>query len=163
MGNASSTSTSSSEEKGSGMFLTAELQGKINSEFESLLLESEWKNYTTAFLQRHNQRQTDYALHAAETNAKMDQLQAQAKQVHDKLDELLNDAKSKIAGLELELSHDVDRLSKRFDGSPASSERLCMDDRVKLSRCFNTLGDIGECQVFAKKLEKCVTDALASA
>lgn len=92
----------------------------------------------------------------------MDQLQQQAKTVHDKLDEVLNDTKSKIAQLEVEVSHDVNRLAKRFEGRTSQTERVCMDDRVKLSQCYNTLKDSGECEVFRKKLEKCVTGALAS-
>lgn len=92
----------------------------------------------------------------------MDQLQQQVKTVHDKLDERMNDVKSKLASLEVEVSHDVDRLAKKFQGG-SNSERVCLDDRVKLSQCFNALGDSRECEVFAKKLEKCVTGAMASA
>lgn len=101
-----------------------------------------------------------YAQHAAETKAKMDILQKQAKAVHDKLDEMMNDAKSKVAQLEVEVSHDVDRLTKKFEGKSLKSERVCLEDRVKLSQCYNTLNDSGECEVFAKKLEKCVTDVM---
>lgn len=136
---------------------------KINADFESLPFKSEWKNYTALFLQRYNQREVDYALHATETQAKMQQLQAKAKLVHDELDEKLNDAKCKIADLEVQVSHDVQRLSKKFEGQHSESGKVCLEDRVKLSQCYNTLKDGGECEIFAKKLEKCVTDALAKA
>jgi predicted phage tail protein len=139
------------------------IAGKINSDFESLVLQSEWKNYTKSVIKRHNQRETEHANHVAETKVKMEQLQQQAKGVHDKLDEMMNDARSKIAQLEVEVSHDVDRLAKKFEGGTSKSERVCMDDRVKLSQCYNTLRDLGECEVFAKQLEKCVTSAIASA
>lgn len=99
----------------------------------------------------------------AEINAKMEQLQQQAKVVHDQLDERMNDAKSKIAQLEVEVSYDVDRLIKKFEGGTSKSERVCIDDRVKLSQCYNALKDSGECEVFARKLEKCVTGAMALA
>lgn len=99
----------------------------------------------------------------AEINAKLAHLHKQAKVVHDQLDDKLNDSKSKIAQLEVEVSYDVDRLTKKFEGGTTKSERVCMDDRVKLSQCYNTLKDSGECEVFAKKLEKCVTGALAVA
>lgn len=144
-------------------FTLSNLSEKINSDFESLLLQSEWKNYTALFLQRYNQREVDYALHATETQAKMQQLQAKAKLVHDELDEKLNDAKCKIADLEVQVSHDVQRLSKKFEGQHSESGKVCLEDRVKLSQCYNTLKDGGECEIFAKKLEKCVTDALAKA
>lgn len=93
----------------------------------------------------------------------MEQLQQQAKAVHDNLDERMNDAKSKIATLQVEVNHDVNRLAKKFEGGSSKSERVCLDDRVKLSQCYNTLNDSAECEVFAKKLEKCVTAAMASA
>ncbi len=93
----------------------------------------------------------------------MEQLQQQAKTVHDNLDERMNDAKSKIATLQVEMNHDLNRLAKKFEGGTSKSERVCLDDRVKLSQCFNTLKDSRECEVFAKKLEKCVTSAMASA
>jgi len=70
-------------------------------------------------------------------------------------------AKSKLADVEVALEYDMKRLSEKFKNSEAGSGgEKCVDVRAELSRCYNTL-DSGECQVFAKKLEKCVTEALA--
>lgn len=95
----------------------------------------------------------------------MEALQSQARQVHSKLDDAIDIAKSKLVDLEVEVGHDVNRLGEKFEGSLSSSdtasERRCLDVRAELSQCYNTLKDSGECQIFAQKLEKCVTEALA--
>eukprot|EP01082_Thalassiosira_pseudonana_P009488 g8474.t1 g8474 contig3:181135-181990(-) len=156
---ASSPSSSGGEE--SGLFLTKDLQGKINSDFDSLLLQSEWNTYRTAFLQRYNQRQANYAQHEIQNKQKLEALSSQAKLVHDNLDEKVNDAQSKIADLEVQVSHDVERLSKKFEGDIPPSEGVCLDARAKVSQCYNALGDSRECQIFARRLEMCVTEALA--
>lgn len=96
---------------------------------------------------------------------KMDALQSQAKHVHEKLDEMVDSAKSQLVDLEVEVGHDLDRLGKKFEGSvSATPEGKCVDVRADLAHCFNTLGreESGECQIFVKKLDKCVTEALAS-
>lgn len=135
--------------------------GKINSDFDSLLLQSEWNTYRTAFLQRYNQRQANYAQHEIQNKQKLEALSSQAKLVHDNLDEKVNDAQSKIADLEVQVSHDVERLSKKFEGDIPPSEGVCLDARAKVSQCYNALGDSRECQIFARRLEMCVTEALA--
>ena len=43
-----------------------------------------------------------------------------------------------------------------------SPEVQCLYVRAELSHCYNTLNDSGECQIFAQRLDKCVTEALAS-
>ena len=43
-----------------------------------------------------------------------------------------------------------------------SPEGQCLDVRAELSHCYNTLKDSEECQIFALRLDKCVTEALAS-
>lgn len=79
--------------------------------------------------------------------------------VHDDLDRLVDGAKSKLADVEVALEYDMKRLSEKFKDSQVGVGETCVDVRAELSRCYNTL-DSGECQVFAKKLEKCVTEAL---
>ena len=91
---------------------------------------------------------------------KQQQLKQQAKVVHDQLDQMIDGAKSKLADMEVALEHDVKRLSVKFNDSEIGGGEKCVDVRAELSRCYNTL-DSEECQVFAKKLEKCVTEALA--
>jgi len=73
---------------------------------------------------------------------------------------MVDGAKSKLSDVEVALEYDMKRLSEKFQDSEVSGGAKCVDVRAELSRCYNTL-DSGECQVFAKKLEKCVTEALA--
>ena len=93
---------------------------------------------------------------------KIDEFTAQAKKVHDELDSMVDSARSKLVDLEVEVGHDVDRLSKKFEGkiSDKTPEGQCLDVRAELTHCYNTLKDSGECQIFAQKLDKCVTKAL---
>ena len=87
------------------------------------------------------------------------------KQVHNQLDGIVNDAKSKLVDLEIEIDHDVKRLGKKFEGSLSDAkitEGKRLDVRAELLHCYHTLKDSGECQIFAQKLDKCVTEALAS-
>ena len=135
---------------------------KINESFESQILQNEWSKYRTLHLQRHQQREHEASERAAEIQQKIDEFTAQAKKVHDELDNMLDNAKSKLVDLEVEVGHDVDRLSKKFEGkiSNKTPEGQCLDVRAELTHCYNTLKDSGECQVFAQKLDQCVTKAL---
>jgi len=169
MGNRSSSSAAPDESQkggGSGMYLAPEVQAKINQDFESHIIQTEWNTYRKLFLQRHTQREATSQIHREEIQQKMNALQSQAKQVHDRLDQMVDAAKSQLVDLEVEVGHDVDRLGKRFEGGLSSSsskrEGSCLDVRVELSHCYKSLKDSGECQIFAQKLEKCVTEALAS-
>mmetsp|Transcript_20739 Transcript_20739/g.45007 ORF Transcript_20739/g.45007 Transcript_20739/m.45007 type:complete len:174 (+) Transcript_20739:63-584(+) len=172
MGNRSSTPSSSSTEGqegeggGSGLYLTPELQAKINQDFDSHILQTEWSKYRTLHLQRHEQRENSYSIREEETQQKIEAFTVQAKQVHNQLDEMVDAAKSKLVDLEVEIEHDVNRLGKKFEGSLSNTamttEGICLDVRAELSHCYHTLKDSGECQIFAQKLDKCVTEALAS-
>jgi len=160
MGNRSSTSSNAEGGSPSGMYLTPELQGKINADFEEKIIQSQWNSYRKAHIERYQQRDVQYAQRQHEIQQKRHQLQQQAKLVHDELDRLVDGAKSKLADVEVALEYDMKRLSERFKETEAGGGEQCVDVRAELSRCYNTL-DSGECQVFAKKLEKCVTEALA--
>lgn len=111
-------------------------------------------------MERYQHREVQNAQRQQELQQKQQQLQQKAKLVHDELDRLVDAAKSKLADQEVALQYDTKRLSERFKDSEISGGEKCVDVRAELSRCYNTLGS-GECQVFAKKLEKCVTEALA--
>mmetsp|Transcript_248 Transcript_248/g.363 ORF Transcript_248/g.363 Transcript_248/m.363 type:complete len:175 (-) Transcript_248:481-1005(-) len=173
MGNRSSktSSTSSSAEDleggGSGLYLTPELQAKINADFDSHIIQTEWDKYRTLHLQRHQKRETSSSLRHAELQEQTSALRSQAKAVHDKLDEMVDAAQSKLVDLEVEVGYDVNRLSTKFEGRGSSGSKEgkkgeCLDVRAELTHCYNTLKDGGECMVFARKLDKCVTEALAS-
>ena len=78
---------------------------------------------------------------------------------------MIDVAKGKLVDLEVEVNYDVNRLNKKFEGSlvnEKSPEGQCLDVRAELSHCYNTLKDSGECQIFAQRLDKFVTEALAS-
>mmetsp|Transcript_11758 Transcript_11758/g.21744 ORF Transcript_11758/g.21744 Transcript_11758/m.21744 type:complete len:171 (-) Transcript_11758:196-708(-) len=169
MGNRSSSTSSASTEGqeggGSGLYLSPELQAKINTDFDSHILQTEWNKYRTLHLQRHQHREVSSSLRQHDIQQQMEALQSQAKLVHDKLDEMVDASTSKLVDLEMEVGHDVNRLGKKFEGSlsaGATPERKCLDVRAELSHCYTTLKDTGECQIFAQKLDKCVTEALAS-
>ena len=140
--------------------LTLRYKGKINSDFEEKIIQAQWNTYRKAHIERYQQREVQNAQRQHELQQKQQQLQQQAKVVHDELDRLVDGAQSKIADATVALEYDVKRLSEKFQESEVSGGEKCVDVRAELSRCYNTL-DSGECQVFAKKLEKCVTEALA--
>ena len=126
-------------------------------------MQNEWSKYRTLHLQRHQQREYDASVRAVEVQQKIDEFTAQAKKVHEQLDEMLDNAKSKLVDLEVEVGHDVDRLSKKFEGKiHKRPEGQCLDVRAELTHCYNTLKDSGECQIFVQKLDKCVTKSLDS-
>eukprot|EP00573_Skeletonema_grethae_P012920 CAMPEP_0201697586 /NCGR_PEP_ID=MMETSP0578-20130828/11402_1 /ASSEMBLY_ACC=CAM_ASM_000663 /TAXON_ID=267565 /ORGANISM="Skeletonema grethea, Strain CCMP 1804" /LENGTH=160 /DNA_ID=CAMNT_0048183787 /DNA_START=64 /DNA_END=546 /DNA_ORIENTATION=+ len=160
MGNRSSSPSSEEDGSSSGMYLTPELQGKINSDFEEKIIQVQWNNYRKAHVERYQQREVQNAQRQHELQQKQQQLQQQAKVVHDELDRLVDGAQSKIADATVALEYDVKRLSEKFQENEVSGGEKCVDVRAELSRCYNTLSS-GECQVFAKKLEKCVTEALS--
>mmetsp|Transcript_19435 Transcript_19435/g.41558 ORF Transcript_19435/g.41558 Transcript_19435/m.41558 type:complete len:170 (-) Transcript_19435:303-812(-) len=162
--NASSTSPEGQDGGGSGLYLTPELQAKINSDFDSHIIQSEWDEYRKLHLQRHQQRETSSSLRHEEVRQQTEALRSRAKQVHDRLDEMVDAAKGRLVDLEVEVGHDVDRLGRKFEGSLSATtpEGKCLDVRAELSNCYNTLRDGGECQIFVQKLDKCVTEALAS-
>lgn len=167
MGNRTSTSSASTEGQesdGSGLYLTPDLQEKINADFESHILQSEWDKYRTLHLQRHHRREESSSVRQAEAQQKLEELRSQAGRVHSKLDEMVDSAKSRLVDLEVEVGHDLDRLGKKFQGSlsDAAPEGNCLDVRADLAHCYNTLRDSGECEIFSQKLEKCVTKVLAS-
>ncbi|KAL7455602.1 hypothetical protein ACHAWC_007142 [Mediolabrus comicus] len=159
MGNKSSTPSDAEGNNASGMYLTPELQGKINSDFEEKIIQTQWNAYRKGHIERYQQREMQSAQRQHEVQQKQEQLKQQAKVVHDQLDQMIEGAKSKLADMEVALDHDVKRLSAKFNDSEISGGEKCVDVRAELSRCYNTLNS-GECQVFAKKLEKCVTEAL---
>mmetsp|Transcript_936 Transcript_936/g.1474 ORF Transcript_936/g.1474 Transcript_936/m.1474 type:complete len:161 (+) Transcript_936:45-527(+) len=160
MGNRSSTPSSEEEGSSSGMYLTPELQGKINTDFEEKIIQTQWNSYRKGHIERYQQREVQNAQRQHELQQKQQQLNQQAKLVHDELDRMVDGAKSKLSDIEVALEYDMKRLSEKFQDSEVSGGAKCVDVRAELSRCYNTL-DSGECQVFAKKLEKCVTEALA--
>ena len=135
---------------------------KINQDFDSHILQTEWNNYRASHLQRHNQRQSISLQHEAEMQQKMESFHNQASQVHNNLDEMIDAAKSKLVDLEVEMEYDVNRLMNKYQGSISdnTSDKQCLDVRAELAQCYNTLKDGGECHVFAQRLEKCVTQAL---
>jgi hypothetical protein len=137
---------------------------KINQDFDSHILQTEWNNYRTSHLQRHHQRQSISLQHEAEIQQKMEVFHNQASQVHNQLDEMIDAAKSKLVDLEVEMEYDVNRLMNKYQGSISDniSDKQCLDVRAELAQCYNTLKDGGECHVFARRLEKCVTQALRS-
>ncbi|KAL7461763.1 hypothetical protein ACHAXS_002169, partial [Conticribra weissflogii] len=135
---------------------------QINNDFESYILNTEWNKYRSLFLHRHQERATSDSLRQAEMQQKIEELEKQAKMVHEQLDEAIDGIKSKIVDLQVEVDYDVKRLSEKFEGGVPPSEGKCLDTRAELARCYNTLSDSKECHVFAQKLEKCVTEALAS-
>ena len=99
---------------------------------------------------------------------KIETFQKQAGEVHQKLDEMVEATKSTLTDLEVEIGHDVNNLTRKFEGSlkgsgndgGSSSEGKCLNVRAELVECYNTLGNTGECQIFVQKLDKCVTEAL---
>ena len=139
-------------------------KAKINEDFDSHILQTEWHNYRTAHLQRYHQRQSISLQREAETQQKMEAFQQQAKEVHNQLDGMIDAAKSKLVDLEVEMGYDVYRLMNKYQGSISdnTSDKQCLDVRAELAQCYNTLKDNGECQVFAQRLDKCVTQALRS-
>ena len=137
------------------------MTAKINSEFDAKILNEEWDKYRTVLLQRHQQRETNEAIREAEVKQQMEALDVKVKAVHGRLDEATNTIKSQLADLEVELEHDVNRLSAKFEGNVSAGAASCIDARAELNSCYTTLKDSAECQIFAKKLEKCVTDTLA--
>ena len=134
--------------------------GKINSDFEEKIIQTQWNSYRKAHIERYQQREIQSAQRQHEIQQKQEQLNQQAKVVHEQLDRMVDEAKSKLTDLEVALEHDMKRLTSKFKDSESSVGEKCVDVRAELSRCYNTL-DSAECQVFAKKLEKCVTEALA--
>ncbi|KAL7536661.1 hypothetical protein ACHAWF_005524 [Thalassiosira exigua] len=167
MGNRSSAPSAPADGQeggGSGLYLSSDVQAEINSDFESSVLQAEWDKYRILHLQRHQERETSSSLRKEEVRERTEALRSQAAHVHGQLDRAVEAAKGKLVDLEVEVGHDVDRLGRKFEGSlsAAAPEGKCLDVRADLSRCYNTLRDSGECQVFAQKLEKCVTEALAS-
>merc|ERR1719401_285243 len=147
---------------GSGMYLSPALQAEINADFEAQIIQKEWDKYRILHLQKHEQRTADSALHIAEIEEKIENLQSQAAEVHAKLDEMVSAAESKLVSLELEVGHDAERVRKKFEGGLAGgapAKGACLDVRAELSQCYASLKDTGECQIFANKLEKCVTEA----
>jgi len=137
-----------------------DVQGKINTDFEEKIIQTQWNSYRKGHIERHQQREVQNAQRQHELQQKQQQLNQQAKLVHDELDRMVDGAKSKLSDIEVALEYDMKRLSEKFQDSEVSGGEKCVDVRAELSRCYNTL-DSGECQVFAKKLEKCVTEALA--
>ena len=93
----------------------------------------------------------------------MQSLRIQAEEMHAKLDEMVSAAESQVIDLELEVGHDAERVRKKFEGGLAGppTKGVCLDVRAELSQCYNSLKDTRKCQIFANKLEKCVTEALA--
>ena len=87
--------------------------------------------------------------------------------VQKKLEDDMDDRRSRLADLCMEVEHDIDKLRDRYvpDGIETKmSMGACLDVRAELTRCYNALGDDGkgggECRVFIQKLDRCVTDAL---
>ena len=79
------------------------------------------------------------------------------------MDGAIDASKEKLADLEVEVGHKINRLYDKFEGDKTtgpSSRGECLDVRAELSHCYNTLKDGGECQVFVQKLDRCVTEAL---
>eukprot|EP00984_Skeletonema_dohrnii_P012103 scaffold4868_cov148-Skeletonema_dohrnii-CCMP3373.AAC.1 len=146
MGNRSSTPSSEEEGSSSGMYLTPELQGKINTDFEEKIIQTQWNSYRKGHIERYQQREVQNAQRQHELQQKQQQLNQQAKLVHDELDRMVDGAKSKLSDIEVALEYDMKRLSEKFQDSEVSGGAKCVDVRAELSRCYNTL-DSGECQV----------------
>ena len=137
---------------------------KINQDFESHIIQNEWTKYRSLHLQRFSDREVESAQRDAEIQQKLDAFKSEAAKVHAQLDEMIDVAKGKLVDLEVEVNYDVNRLNEKFKGSlvnEKSPEGQCLDVRAELSLCYNTLKDSGECQIFAQRLDKCVTEALA--
>lgn len=143
---------------------------KINQDFESQVLQEEWSKYRSIHLQRHHQRENTTSQHITHVQEQIDNFTKQAKGVHDTLDNMVDEASSKLVDLEVAMEHDVNRLTKKcgennlLDKSP---EGQCLDIRAELSHCYNTLGNSSskggdECQIFVQRLDRCVTQALSS-
>ena len=141
---------------------------QINQDFESQVLQEEWSKYRSSHLQRHNQREQMISQHMTQVQEAIDKFTTHAKSVHETLDNMVDEANSKLVDLEVSLDHDLNRLTKKcgeknvLDKSP---EGQCLDIRAELSHCYNTLGGSGggdECQIFVQRLDRCVTKALSS-
>ncbi|KAL3809389.1 hypothetical protein ACHAXA_007868 [Cyclostephanos tholiformis] len=168
----SSTKSSAGEEQGdnenggdggSGLYLSPELQARINHDFESRILQAEWDNYRMSHLERHRQRELSWSTRVNEIRKRSETLSENARLVHQKLDDEIDARRARLTDLGTGIEHDIDRLRERFvsDGAATTpSMGECLDVRADLSRCYNTLRDDGECRVFVQKLDRCVTDAL---
>ena len=135
---------------------------KINQDFDSHILQTEWDKYRTSHLQRHHQRESSSTDREAELRQRKELFQEQARQVHERLDDAIDASKAKLADLEVEVGYEINRLYDKFEGykTTPSSRGECLDVRADLSHCYSTLKDGRECQVFIQKLDRCVTEAL---
>ena len=91
-------------------------EAKIQEDLDSHLLQTEWNNYRTLLLRRHQERRASASLHDDELQKRKEALQNQSKIVHAKLDERMDSVKSQVVDLEVELGHDVEKLRRKFEG-----------------------------------------------
>ena len=81
--------------------------------------------------------------------------------VHTKLNDIIDTNKARLADAEVEVGYEINRLYDKFGAGPTGTKGgECLDVRADLTRCYTTLQDSNECQIFVQKLDRCVTDAL---
>ena len=89
---------------------------KINQDFDSHILQTEWDKYRTSHLQRHHQRESSSTDREAELRQRKESFQEQARQVHERLDDAIDASKAKLADLEVEVGYEIHRLYDKFEG-----------------------------------------------
>jgi hypothetical protein len=136
---------------------------KINQDFDSQILQNEWNKYRSSHLERYQQRSQSYTDLEAEIHAQQKAFRENANIVHTKLNNIIDVNKARLADSEVEVGYEINRLYDKFGaGGPSGGTKggECLDVRADLTRCYTTLKDSNECQIFVQKLDRCVTDAL---
>lgn len=140
----------------------------MDQNFESHILQSEWDKYRTSHLERQRDREQLTSNIEADVRATHVSFRDSANLVHEKLDGAIDISRSRLVDMEVEVAYEINRLYDKFATKTSSGGGArgiggeCLDVRAKLARCFNTLKDSGECQVYVQKLDRCVTEALRS-
>ena len=134
---------------------------KINQDFDSQILQNEWNKYRSSHLERHQQRSQSYTDLETEIHAQQMTFRENANIVHTKLNDIIDTNKARLADAEVEVGYEINRLYDKFGAGPTGTKGgECLDVRADLTRCYTTLKDSNECQIFVQKLDRCVTDAL---
>ena len=102
------------------------------------------------------------------THSKENNARENANMAHTKLNNAIDTTKARLADAEVEVGYEINRLYDKFGDPPTGAVRggttprggECLDVRADLARCYTTLKDSNECQIFVRKLDRCVTEAL---
>ena len=125
------------------MYTTA----RIDNDFESRILNAEWDKYRASHLERHLRRESQTSSRLNEMREKSKALTEKSMIVQKKLEDDMDDRRSRLADLCMEVEHDIDKLRDRYvpDGIETKmSMGACLDVRAELTRCYNALGDDGK-------------------